>query len=185
MITVIYWSLNKGQKAGLMALTGITLGGLLHTTITALGLSLLIQNNPILFLSIKLAGTGYLIYTGFTIIKNSSFSINNLSTNKNKPFSNALITTALNPKALLFYQALLPQFAYKSIENNITTQLFILGYTTVAFAFLFYIILIKTILLGQNNLFLFKQDSPLIHRITGSFLIILGFVLFNTNLNLN
>jgi threonine/homoserine/homoserine lactone efflux protein len=61
---IVARSLSQGRTAGLVSSLGIGLGGLLHVTAAALGLSAIISSSALAFSVLKYAGAAYLIWLG-------------------------------------------------------------------------------------------------------------------------
>lgn len=126
-------TMMQGRLAGLASLCGITLGLLVHITAVALGLAQLIAQSPTAFALIQYAGAMYLLYLGIQMWRSPSFEFSG-SLKTEKPYVQLLkqgfITNLLNPKVLLFFLTLLPQFVQPSAIQN-TLPFFILGITAV------------------------------------------------------
>jgi arginine exporter protein ArgO len=56
--------LGQGRRAGLIAALGTTSGLLVHTTLAALGLAVLLQTSEIAYTVVRVGGALYLIYLG-------------------------------------------------------------------------------------------------------------------------
>ena len=93
-----------GRRSGLSAALGIACGVQVHVLYTVLGVSLLVQHSPTLFLAMKVLGAGYLIYLGYSSLTNTSrLSLEGQSGSKARgTFLSGFLTNALNPKTLLF-----------------------------------------------------------------------------------
>lgn len=64
-------SMSNGKKAGIMSALGISTGGIIHTLLAALGLSVILAKSALIFDFVKYIGAGYLIYLGIrTMISN-------------------------------------------------------------------------------------------------------------------
>ncbi|TKB45961.1 LysE family translocator [Thalassotalea mangrovi] len=110
---------ENGAMAGLrksgVAVTGHLTAVLLLASLSAMGLTSLVLASPTAFMLLKLMGCGYLCYLGINIIRSA-----NAIASGNEPLSRSAkrrhmwrkhFTVAItNPKALLFFSALLPQF---------------------------------------------------------------------------
>ncbi len=106
-------TLQQGKSAGLMCVLGISAGCLIHTLLAALGLSALLLTSAIAFHAVKWAGALYLIFLGLKLLfsKIERQQIGELKeASLGKVFIQAFLTNLLNPKAALFFLALLPQF---------------------------------------------------------------------------
>lgn len=106
---------------------GACLGNLCLIALSALGLGLIISQNEILFNAIKWLGAGYLAFLGIQIIrKPSHFSedIAAVTPVKKSFWMSSFFIAVSNPKGLIYFGALLPQFI--SYEEPIGLQFFIL-----------------------------------------------------------
>ena len=131
MIYVITKGVSQGRKAGMISAIGITLGILVHTVFAAFGLAIILKTSAMAFLTVKLAGAGYLIYLGIKSIKDETV----LVFNNDKPqltmrtvFIQGVLCNVLNPKVALFFLAFLPQFV-NPIYGNTSIQIVFLGLT--------------------------------------------------------
>jgi len=119
---IITRSISQGQTAGFYSVLGITSGILVHTLLTALGLSVLLANSPTAFMIVKYVGASYLCYLGFKMLtsKNSNSIANNLSKDQDvtsqkavdgwQIYKQGVLTNTFNPKVALFFLAFFPQF---------------------------------------------------------------------------
>ncbi len=114
LILVINYSLLNGRKALLYLVLGVGLGDLTAIALAFLGLGILLENSTNLFNILKWIGAVYLIFLGIKMIVISSnseekFENTNIH-NSREIFFNSYITTALNPKSIVFFFAFIPQF---------------------------------------------------------------------------
>ncbi len=174
MLVVIYWSLMKGRWAGIKAALGVSAGSCLQASVTAFGLAALLHTYPFLFTTLKCAGAMYLIYTGLSMIKSARVPPTFTHNEDSFPFIQAFFTNALNPKAFLFFQSLLPQFIDFRASDTVTKQFIVLGYTASLLALVYYLVLIQIVVLLGKQRFTKSDTSPLIHWLTGLLLISLG-----------
>ncbi len=92
-----------GRRSGLLAALGIACGVQVHVLYTVLGVSVLVQHSPTLFLVMKVLGAGYLIYLGYSSMTNSTrLSMDGEGGARKGTFLSGFLTNALNPKTLLF-----------------------------------------------------------------------------------
>ena len=109
---------TRGRTAGLAAVAGIALGLALAGIVAAFGLTVLFGNFPSLMTVLRLAGTFYLFYLAYDAWNDAA----QIETITAKPkfafFRQGFISNALNPKAYLFYAAILPQFITISDHPN-------------------------------------------------------------------
>lgn len=112
---------------------GISAGSFLHSILAAVGVSAVIAASPVAFEIMKIAGALYLAWLGVQAIR--SFLRTSGSTNLTQKtqevsawqiFLRGYLTNILNPKVIVFYLALLPQFV--SVElGYVGLQVFLLG----------------------------------------------------------
>jgi len=130
MLYVISRSLHDGQKAGVVSSLGIGAGTLVHTLITAGGVSVLLVAFPIAYDGIRYGGAVYLIYLGVkTLFQKKSVeprAVNNSAGSLLKMFYQGVLTNVLNPKVALFFLAFLPQFVDPA-AGSVAFQITILG----------------------------------------------------------
>ncbi len=110
IIYVIGQSLTHGNKAVLPLATGVVLGDATCILFSLLGLSAILVISSVAFTIIKFFGAGYLIYLGFSMLKqgmNISKLKSNIQTfNFKSMFKSVFIINSLNPKGIIFYSAL-------------------------------------------------------------------------------
>jgi threonine/homoserine/homoserine lactone efflux protein len=110
---IVARSLSQGRTAGLVSSLGIGLGGLLHVTAAALGLSAIIASSALAFSVLKYAGAAYLIWLGMQRLFGGSDEVTDpapVRESLRRIFWQGAVVNALNPKAALFFLAFLPQF---------------------------------------------------------------------------
>ena len=172
IILVISYSLLRGRQAVIALVLGVGLGDLTAMSLSFLGVGVLLQTVAIAFYLIKWLGAAYLIWLGIKMwLSASEFTDLDKKTRSNvwrEIFSSAYITTALNPKSIVFFLAFIPQFIEP--ELPFTTQAVILGAT-------FFVLAIISVL-GYAALAIYAGQQlhlPLIqrwtHRIGGGLLI--------------
>ncbi len=106
-------SLSDGRKAGIAAIVGIALGLLMVGIAAALGVAALISNSPLAYQSLRIGGVFYLLWLawdGWQAEPEKSLGKTDDVLQNIKFFQRGLITNLLNPKAAVFYVAILPTF---------------------------------------------------------------------------
>ena len=172
IILVISYSLLRGRQAVIALVLGVGLGDLTAMSLSFLGVGVLLQTVATAFYFIKWLGAAYLIWLGikmwFSASELTDLDKKNRSHAWREIFSSAYITTALNPKSIVFFLAFIPQFIEP--ELPFTTQVVILGAT-------FFVLAIISVL-GYAALAIYAGQQlhlPLIqrwtHRIGGGLLI--------------
>ena len=118
ILYVLTQGLTRGRKPALAVSLGLASGLLVHTTAAALGLSLIISRSPAFLQAIKYAGVAYLLYLGFKSFlgRNKQSEPDPAATveAEQQSFGNlfriGVTMNLLNPKVILFFLALFPQF---------------------------------------------------------------------------
>ena len=138
MLFVLSQVMGKDAKAGMMATLGICLGYLVHSVLVAVGLAAIIVSFPILFETIRWLGIAYLIYLAVTLLRSvfskNTIRIENKSTSS--PIKKGFFTALLNPKGMLIYFAILPQFIDKT--GNTVAQGLLLSLVFIGLIFIVY-----------------------------------------------
>jgi threonine/homoserine/homoserine lactone efflux protein len=132
---IVARSLSQGRTAGLVSSLGIGLGGLLHVTAAALGLSAIIASSALAFSVLKYAGAAYLIWLGMQRLFGGSDEVTDpapVRESLRRIFWQGAVVNALNPKAALFFLAFLPQFV--NPQGSLVPQVLFLGMTFVTMA---------------------------------------------------
>ena len=112
MLFVSAQTLSGGALAGLRATAGVCLGYTAHSILVALGVAAIITASPVLFEGLRWLGVAYLIYLAVQLIR-SAMRPRKLSLPA-QPHKAVLrrgfLTAFLNPKGMMIYFAILPQF---------------------------------------------------------------------------
>ncbi len=107
-------SLSSGMRTGFAAVAGIALGLATYGVIAALGLAAVIDGSPVLYGILRWGGVAYLLWLAWeTWSSERETSPDATDGPDGEPwiaFRRALITNWLNPKAAVFYVAVLPEF---------------------------------------------------------------------------
>jgi threonine/homoserine/homoserine lactone efflux protein len=104
----------------------------------ALGIAAIIVSFPLLFETIRWLGIAYLLYLAFGLLK-SVFSTKKLQLDRkteNNPIKKGFFTALLNPKGMLIYFAILPQFINQA--GNTVSQGLILSLIFIGLIFVVY-----------------------------------------------
>jgi len=121
-----------GRVAALATVIGNAFGMFLVSVLVAFGLGPLLQSSKLFYNGIQWAGGAYLIYLGYAAIAASRVDAQGMQkTEGNKPsfftsLKNGFWVGVLNPKSIVFFAAILPQFVDQE-KNNVTAQLLLLG----------------------------------------------------------
>ncbi len=127
ILYVVSQSLSSGYAGSLRATVGILLGYSVHALLVAFGFATIINQFPDLLILFKWLGVTYLSFLAIKMLlstgtqKNSSQHI----TSCYHQLCQGFFTSCLNPKVLLMYFAILPNFIIPNI--SIVFQVFILS----------------------------------------------------------
>ncbi|AUG99992.1 LysE family translocator [Prodigiosinella confusarubida] len=98
-----------GSRTGLLSALGIACGVQVHVMYTVFGIAVLIAGSPLLFMTMKVLGTSYLIYLGYKSLTNKTvLTLEEAAGSVPSPFAAfrmGFLTNALNPKTMLFVVA--------------------------------------------------------------------------------
>lgn len=128
-------SASEGRKPGFAATAGIALGLLGIGMTAALGVAALISNSEPAYQALRWGGIVYLLWLSWDSWKKENDSpAESLATRETnmKFFYRGLIVNILNPKAAVFYVAILPGFI--APHNSTITQAILLTITYVLIA---------------------------------------------------
>jgi len=179
---VIRNTLRGGAKDGLVSSLGICSGLFVHATLSAIGISAILLYSAAAFTVLKTLGALYLLWLGFNSLK--SFWHTKKMHQKaveQKPFSfrislqEGFLSNVLNPKAVVFYMAFLPQFI--SHEHSALAQSLFLALIHFTIAMIWLGLLIYTIV-SANNFITKKSVRQSLDAISGIVMIALGIRLF-------
>lgn len=116
-----------GRRAGLMAAFGVHIGCYVHIFAAAIGLASLIEQAPMLFQAIKLAGAAYLVWLGLSMFMGWGKSNDKAASPASQSLRDSIIVEVLNPKTALFFLTFLPQFVDPAAAFPLWLQFLLLG----------------------------------------------------------
>ncbi len=140
-IFVLMQSVINGKKYGLATVAGLMSGCLIHTTLVAFGVSILIKQSDTLFFIIKLFGALYLFFLAYKVFR-SDASVNLSETGIPKKtlgqlFRQGFVMNVLNPKVSIFFLAFFPGFLFSESLSDVL-QFYILGFLFILVSFLIF-----------------------------------------------
>ena len=182
MMFILNRSISQGRDAGIYSALGVSVGAVVHTVLSGLGLSVILQTSVVLFTIIKIVGAVYLIYLGIQmfISKQTSISIKKtVYQSRRKLFVQGVITNVTNPKVALFFISFIPQFI--SVDNQYGPIPFlILGsiFAVMGAITSFIIAIFSSSLTAKlrDNI----VAEKIINKVSGAVFVILGISLFGT-----
>ena len=132
---ILRYTMSSGQRTGLATVTGVQLGLIVHTVAAAVGLSLIIASSDVLFRAIAIAGAAYLAWLGLQGFRAGLLDVAAMtaggSVSAAKRLRDAMLTNILNPKVILLFLALMPNFVIAD-HGQVPLQLAVLGIALIA-----------------------------------------------------
>lgn len=125
-------SAQKGRRAGLFAVAGITLGLAVQLVAAATGLSALMAGKAWLYETLRWAGVAFMLYLALEAWRDTGVAAT-VRKHEMAGFRRGLIANLLNPKALVFYLVIVGQFAQES-AGPVWLQIVALGLIHLAVA---------------------------------------------------
>ncbi|WP_427135508.1 LysE family translocator [Pseudarthrobacter sp. S9] len=128
------------QRSFVPAVAGLCGGYVIHTALMALGLAALLTGMPGVLGWLTAAGAAYLLWLGFSTVRSwrgASFNAGPEETPAPAPdsqfriFCQGMGISGINPKGLLFFVALVPQFVSPEATLPVPVQSGLLGLTFV------------------------------------------------------
>ena len=172
------------QRSFVPAVAGLCGGYVLHTVLLVAGLAAVLTGAPGVLGWITLAGAGYLMWLGISTLRSwrqASFTAGagNGGSTRLRSFLQGMGTSGINPKGLLFYVALVPQFVSAEAPLPVPVQSGLLGMTFVLLAGLVYTavaILSRTLLQTRPG------AARMVTLASGIIMVVLGVVLLGEQL---
>lgn len=108
-------ALTAGFRRSVWGILGQQLALVIHVVIVAAGVGIIVSNSPLLFMLIRYVGAAYLVYLGIRklLAKAETDDAGNSPAAVESGFSmfrRGLWVNLINPKAIVFFLAFMPQF---------------------------------------------------------------------------
>jgi homoserine/homoserine lactone efflux protein len=135
VLLVLATALRRGPRASIASTLGILSANSIYFALSATGLGAVLLASYRIFFLIKWAGAAYLIYLGVKALLSKSGTFGNpeaaTGSIRSSPrlFTDGLLLQLSNPKAIVFFAALLPQFI--DPRGDLVVQVVVLGITSV------------------------------------------------------
>jgi homoserine/homoserine lactone efflux protein len=128
VISVVSSALGGGFRSSLRTNAGVLVGDAVFVAAAACGLGAVLVASHTIFVAVKWAGVAYLVYLGMRAIvdRGEAYAVDAAGSDL-RAFRLGLATQLANPKVILFFGALLPQFVDPA--RPVALQFVILGVT--------------------------------------------------------
>jgi threonine/homoserine/homoserine lactone efflux protein len=137
VLFVLSSALRSGTRMSLFSNLGILAANTVYFVLSAAGVGSLLLASHNLFFAVKWIGAAYLIFVGLRAMFGKTEVLSAAAPQKEKRpwrmFADGFILQASNPKAIVFFTALLPQFV--DPRSPVAPQMAILAITSVAIEF--------------------------------------------------
>jgi len=174
VLYVISQGLRGGAGTSLWSTCGILSANLFYFALSATSLGVVLAASYRLFLVVKYAGAAYLVWLGLKAIFSKADSMLARSAAPNPPgkiYVRGVALQLANPKALLFFTAIVPQFI--NPRQPVPMQILILGLTSVIPEF-FVLMGYGTLAARASHLAAERRFAAWGDRISGGLLITAG-----------
>ena len=132
VLFVIARAIAWGRKTAVLTVAGNVTGAFFLSTFVAFGLGPILQRSEIAYIAIQWGGGLYLVYLGVDAIRHRRAHAadmknqGDVAPSVRRSIRDGFWVGALNPKGLVFYAAVLPQFIDRE-RGHVTGQLILLG----------------------------------------------------------
>ncbi|PKZ42193.1 LysE family translocator [Kytococcus schroeteri] len=127
------------------AVGGLALGYVLITAVVAVGVGPLLAEAPVVLLALTVGGAGYLVVLGARTLRSTTGPAGPegqvMATGPLGYISRGMAVSGLNPKAMLLFLSILPQFTNPAQSWSLPAQLAALGLVHVVISGVFYLAL--------------------------------------------
>ncbi|MGY0024423.1 LysE family translocator [Streptomyces sp. YJ-C3] len=133
VLFVVGRALAQGRRAALTTVAGNTLGAYVLVVAVALGVGTIVERSIVVFTTLKLVGAAYLIHLGIKAIRQrgslrAAFEAEDDTrhTGTLRTLGEGFAVGVANPKTIVFFAAVLPQFVDRE-AGHATLQMLLLG----------------------------------------------------------
>lgn len=187
---VILRNSARGRRYGFLAAAGVQCGLCVHMAAAALGVTAAVLHSPVAFTILKFVGAAYLVFLGAQALwqswrrRNSGPAAEQKTREDPQPaggpfrvWRQAFLSNLLNPKAVLFFVSILPQFLDQSAPA--APQVLLLGCLDIGLGVLWWA---AFVMLTARLSSLMRRTGPrkILDRVTGTALVGLGITLVAT-----
>ncbi|MFI4867748.1 MAG: LysE family translocator [Steroidobacterales bacterium] len=178
VLFVLATALRRGFRPAAEAAAGILAGNSFYFALSATGIAAVIVASHALFSAVKWAGAAYLVWLGVRmLVERAATRADEPAVAAQRPgshaerlFTRAFIVQAANPKALIFFIALLPQFINPA--GSVPRQILVLGASSVIIESL--VLSLYAALAARARALTAARLSSALERLGGAILIAAG-----------
>jgi threonine/homoserine/homoserine lactone efflux protein len=141
VLFIVSRGIALGRRAALATVLGNSSGFAVQLTLVSLGLGAIIERSDAVFVTLKLLGAAYLVYLGLRNVRERKALARLLGIGQGAPrplptiIREGFIVGATNPKGIIIFTAILPQFIERS-QGHASLQLLTLGAICIGLAML-------------------------------------------------
>lgn len=127
-VLILRYSIGSGHRVGMATVFGVQLGLLIHTILAVAGISLIIASSPLLFKSVAVLGAAYLAWLGLQGLTGGGalhLAGTQAAVSERKAIRDAILCNVLNPKVIILFLALFPNFIDTGRDDTSSQLLFL------------------------------------------------------------
>jgi threonine/homoserine/homoserine lactone efflux protein len=170
VLLVISQAMRRGFRASLRGALGILTGNAVYFALSAVGLGALLIASARVFEALRWLGAAYLVVMGLRMIFARQQEEAEAPKTEERSYMQGVVTQLANPKAIVFFTALLPQFVDPS-AGRLALQFFILGVISVVIELP---VLAAYGFLADRGRALYGRHGKWVGRVAGGFLVAAG-----------
>ena len=166
-------AIQKGFLKTFAGIFGVALAILMVATVSATSLGIILASSAMAFGVVKIVGAVYLVYLGIKMWRSKTTSSTKMSTQQSSLltcFAEGFFVSITNPKAVVFFMSIFPQFI--DLKQEYTPQFILLAVT-----FSLLVVVIHTVYACCASLTKSKipsqKESTLLNKVSGG--IFIGF----------
>jgi threonine/homoserine/homoserine lactone efflux protein len=131
VLFVIGRALAQGRRAALTTVLGNALGAYVLVVAVAFGVGAIVERSVVVFTALKLVGAAYLVYLGVKAVRQrrvvpEAAAARGTARGGLRTLWDGFLVGVANPKTIVFFAAVLPQFVDRA-QGNAVAQMLVLG----------------------------------------------------------
>lgn len=165
------WSMRRGLACAL----GVQSGLLVHMAIAVLGLSVLIAETEYGLLAMRIAGSVYLLWLGFSTLRTTPQGARWTPEAGTlwRAWRQGFVANVMNPQVVVFFLSILPQFVSPERVENVNAWIVTLGVIDIVVGLLWWVVFV--VLVNKVSTMMSSGRFALIlNTLSGLFLLLFG-----------